>query len=122
MSPASRLSPGLLPFQQGGLDSLCGLYSIINAERIIKDAEVRFEVREGRMHHEGLRLGLPDIAPALVFTSSGSVGLDHSLDLLLEAPRIALPGKKTPADANSTAPVRLRVTGTIEKPVVTEIK
>jgi len=26
---------GLLPFQQGGLDSLCGLYSIINAERII---------------------------------------------------------------------------------------
>ena len=25
----------MLPFQQGGLDSLCGLYSIINAERII---------------------------------------------------------------------------------------
>jgi len=35
MTPASRLRPGLLPFQQGGLDSLCGLYSIINAERII---------------------------------------------------------------------------------------
>ena len=35
MSLASRLNPGLLPFQQGGLDSLCGLYSIINAERII---------------------------------------------------------------------------------------
>ena len=35
MSRVSRLSPGLLPFQQGGLDSLCGLYSIINAERII---------------------------------------------------------------------------------------
>jgi hypothetical protein len=35
MSTASRLNPGLLPFQQGGLDSLCGLYSIINAERII---------------------------------------------------------------------------------------
>lgn len=32
---ASRPSPGLLPFQQGGLDSLCGLYSIVNAERII---------------------------------------------------------------------------------------
>jgi len=35
MPSASRLSPGLLPFQQGGLDSLCGLYSIINADRII---------------------------------------------------------------------------------------
>ncbi|MFN8381126.1 MAG: hypothetical protein U0V02_04260 [Anaerolineales bacterium] len=28
-------SSGLPPFQQGGLDSLCGLYSIINAERIV---------------------------------------------------------------------------------------
>lgn len=35
MSPASKSTSGLLPFQQGGLDSLCGLYSIINAERII---------------------------------------------------------------------------------------
>ncbi|MCC6299850.1 MAG: hypothetical protein IT314_11160 [Anaerolineales bacterium] len=35
MSRASRLPSGLLPFQQGGLDSLCGLYSIVNAERII---------------------------------------------------------------------------------------
>lgn len=28
-------SSGMPPFQQGGLDSLCGLYSIINAERIV---------------------------------------------------------------------------------------
>ena len=35
MSPASKSTSGLLPFQQGGLDSLCGLYSVINAERII---------------------------------------------------------------------------------------
>ena len=31
----SRPSSGLPPFQQGGLDSLCGLYSIVNAERIV---------------------------------------------------------------------------------------
>ncbi len=31
----SILGSGLPPFQQGGLDSLCGLYSIINAERFI---------------------------------------------------------------------------------------
>lgn len=30
-----RPVPNLPPFQQGGLDSLCGLYSIVNAERII---------------------------------------------------------------------------------------
>lgn len=41
MSPTSSLS-GFPPFQQGGLDSLCGLYSIINAERFVNhssDAE-----------------------------------------------------------------------------------
>jgi hypothetical protein len=31
----TRNGLGLPPFQQGGLDSLCGLYSIINAERFI---------------------------------------------------------------------------------------
>ena len=25
----------MLPYEQGGLDSLCGLYSIVNAERVI---------------------------------------------------------------------------------------
>jgi len=90
--------------------------------RIVEDAEIRFQVREGRMHHEGLRIGFPDIAPDLVVSSRGSVGLDHSLDIVLEIPRIVVPGKKDPADPKATAPVRLRVTGTIKKPVVTEIK
>jgi hypothetical protein len=48
MAYYSRANSGLLPFQQGGLDSLCGLYSIINAERIInrssdEDAQQLFD-------------------------------------------------------------------------------
>lgn len=35
MARSSQLMSGLPPFQQGGLDSLCGLYSIVNAERFI---------------------------------------------------------------------------------------
>ena len=35
MRRSGRVMAGLPPFQQGSLDSLCGLYSIINAERII---------------------------------------------------------------------------------------
>jgi len=35
MTGYSRTTSNLPPFQQGGLDSLCGLYSIINAERFI---------------------------------------------------------------------------------------
>jgi hypothetical protein len=39
MSTRSRITSGLPPFQQGGLDSLCGLYSIINAERFINHSK-----------------------------------------------------------------------------------
>jgi len=35
MTKYTKLGAGLPPFQQGGLDSLCGLYSIVNAERFI---------------------------------------------------------------------------------------
>jgi len=35
MTTFTKPTPGFPPFQQGGLDSLCGLYSIINAERFI---------------------------------------------------------------------------------------
>ena len=35
MKGYSRTTLNFPPFQQGGLDSLCGLYSIVNAERFI---------------------------------------------------------------------------------------
>jgi hypothetical protein len=89
--------------------------------RVIEDAEVRFQFAQGRLHHVGLRLGLPDIDPELLVSSRGSVGLDHSLNIVLEVPRIVSPLMKEPVDPKS-APVRLRMTGTIEKPMVTEIK
>lgn len=42
----------LPPFQQGGLDSLCGLYSIVNAERIINgsSAEQAQELFDKMVH------------------------------------------------------------------------
>jgi hypothetical protein len=86
--------------------------------RVVENVEVRFQVREGRMHHEGLRIGFPDISPELLINSRGSVGLDKSLDLVLEIPRINLKEHK----AKPQAPVRFRVTGTIDKPIVKEIK
>jgi hypothetical protein len=48
------------------------------------------------------------------------VGFDKSLDLMLDVPSI-LPDKTNP-DGKKTAPVRFRVTGTIDKPTVTEMK
>ena len=31
----SKMENKMIPFQQGGLDSLCGIYSLVNAEKII---------------------------------------------------------------------------------------
>jgi hypothetical protein len=56
--------------------------------RLAKDAEIRFQVRDGRLYHEGLRIGLPDIDPSLQIASHGSVGLDKTLDLFVELPRL----------------------------------
>ena len=88
--------------------------------RVVENAEVPFQLRDGRIHHEDLRFGFPDISPDLLIRSNGSVGYDRTLDLVLEVPSILVgkdkpQGKKTPA-------VRLRATGTIENPIVTEIK
>jgi hypothetical protein len=90
--------------------------------RFVKDDAVRFEVRGGRVYHEGLRFGFPDISPKLMISSRGSVGLDKSLDLVLEVPRILLKQGTNSADIVAQTPVRFRVTGSIGKPVVTQIK
>ena len=88
--------------------------------RVVENAEVRFRVRDGRIHHEDMRFGFPDISPDLLIRSHGSVGCDRTLDLELDVPALLLDkGKPT---VKKTAPVRLRVTGTIDKPIVTEIK
>ncbi len=49
---SKRRVPNLPPFQQGGLDSLCGLYSIVNAERIINhsSAEQAQELFDSMVH------------------------------------------------------------------------
>jgi hypothetical protein len=87
--------------------------------RVVENAEVRFQVKDGRMHHEGLRFSFPDISPDLLVTSRGSVGFDRSLDFELEVPSIFADNKDV--EIKQRAPARFRFTGTIEKPIVTEI-
>jgi hypothetical protein len=70
-------------------------------------------MRDGRLYHEGLRIGFPDIDPELVIGSRGSIGIDETLDLFMDLPRLdkALRKEKGPA--------RCRITGTIGNPKVT---
>jgi hypothetical protein len=80
--------------------------------RLAHDAEIRFHVTDGRLYHEGLRIGFPDIDPELRLTSRGSVGLDRTLDLFVELPRLDRALRKT------KGPARCRITGTIDNPRV----
>lgn len=99
---------------------LADLYDKTPSEvvRVVKNADVSFEVKEERLFHEGLRIGFPDISPELLVTSRGSVGLDKSLDLVLEMPAVlAKVAEGTPSDL-----VRFRITGTIDSPNVVELE
>ena len=75
------------------------------------ESEIRFQVRDGRLYHEGMRIGFPDIDPDLVIRSSGSIGLDGTLDLHLELPRLR-------KDKRDQGPLQCHVTGTLSKPII----
>ena len=110
------------PLIQTLVKMLADMYGkkVSDVVKVVKNADVRFEVRGGRMHHEGLRFGFPDISPDLIITSRGSVGLDKSLDIELEVPAFLV--DKKDIDIKKAPPVHFRLTGTIDKPNVTEIK
>ena len=85
--------------------------------RVAKDAEIQFEFREGRLFQEGFQIGFPELSADLLCRASGSVGLDRSLDLILEVPAILAGKRNEEADV-----IRFKVTGTIDEPNVVEIE
>ncbi|MDG2221910.1 MAG: hypothetical protein P8L85_11040 [Rubripirellula sp.] len=78
--------------------------------RVVKDALIQFEVREGRLHHEGLRFGFPDIDPELEIQTYGSVGLDQTLDAYIEIPRF------DQQKHDELGPIVCHVTGSVSNP------
>src|SRR5262249_24071836 len=53
------------PLLQAMAQMLAGMYGKKPSDvaRVVKDASVRFQARDGRMYHEGLQMGFPDISP-----------------------------------------------------------
>src|SRR5262249_47904361 len=81
--------------------------------RVVKNSEVRFRIADGNVYHEGLSIGFPALGTDLQITSRGSVGLDESLDLHVELPRL---DKEKQKEKGS---IHCRITGTINKPELT---
>jgi hypothetical protein len=82
-----------------------------NVIHLIEESEIHFQVRDGRLQHDGQRIGFPEIDPALVISSRGSIGIDETLDLDLEMPRLR-------KDQSDKGPLQCHVTGTIHEPKI----
>ncbi|MCA9246999.1 MAG: hypothetical protein KDA42_07790 [Planctomycetales bacterium] len=81
--------------------------------RVADESQVHFAVREGRVFHEGLAFVLPDVAADLKIRTSGSVGLDESLDLTVA---LQLPAEMPLLAQFASKSLELHVTGTIDEP------
>ena len=93
--------------------------SFPDAITVAQDVSVQFMVKNGRLHHSGLAFILPHGEKSIDIVSSGSVGLDETLDLTLE---IKLPdgllGTGVVRDALTREPLVLKVTGTLASPKI----
>src|SRR6516162_3144958 len=81
-----------------------------NMIRIADDSGIHFEMRDGKLVYDGMRIGVPDFDPGLKITSRGSVGLDETLDLQVEIPHL------DPVARKERGPAKCRITGTISDP------
>jgi hypothetical protein len=84
----------------------------------IADAtSVAFELRNGRVYHEGLVFWLPELSKDIKWQTSGTVGLDESLDLTVQAQLpMTLVHKGALAQRLAQRPLEFNVTGTLKKP------
>ncbi len=94
--------------------------AIPNQIQVLKDSQIDFSVTDDGIHHSGMVFLLPELAKELTITSSGSVHLDESIDLLLklQVPKIAQTGKPFLAMLSqiTSMPIQLRVLGTVSEP------
>jgi hypothetical protein len=82
---------------------------------LARESVVTFELRDGRIHHHNLEFRLPPMR----LRSSGAVGFDDSLDMLLEV-TVELPDGIIAAVPSarelSQKTLRIPITGTLSKP------
>jgi hypothetical protein len=101
------VSPGRLGKQ------LAELLKVSPSIELIRQSEIAFEMRDGRVRHENLTFALG----GMEVSTTGSVGFDHTLDLVAQVKFPAgFLGEGPVLRAFSEKPFRVPVGGTLEKP------
>lgn len=87
--------------------------------RVADNTRVDFEVREGRVHHQGLTFLLPEISADMMWQTSGSVGLDETLDLTVavQVP-FSLAGENPLTRRLTEKPIQFQIVGTLDDPQI----
>ena len=87
--------------------------------RIADQSTILFRMENGRVYHEGLAFGLPDVSEDLIVRTKGWVSLDRTLDLEVELPvplKLVREGLFDGKTQGKT--MQLRVTGTLDDPQI----
>jgi hypothetical protein len=87
---SAKVTPG--PLARQAIDSVATLAQLVTRKRPdwadrdpqieLPSQDIAFRVHEGRVYHNGLKFQAGDV----LVTTRGSVGLDHTLDMLVEIP------------------------------------
>jgi hypothetical protein len=87
-----------------------------NVVHVVEENQIDLQIRKGRLHYDHLVLGFPEISRDLRIYSSGSVGLDRSIDLRISVPESLVAEDMERTDGTSV--VSFHVTGTVAEPKV----
>ena len=97
----------------GALKSLLGLIGLDDETLQVPDQDVRVRLRDGRIHHGKMPLKVREHT----VVSSGSVGLDKTLDLLVELPVTReLVDSDSLYDILEGQSIKVRLRGTLDNP------
>ena len=93
---------------------LMGIGEIPDQWNLTDEATVSFEVRDGRVFHDGLAIILPDIAPNFSIRTTGLVSINDEIEVsaTVELPS-ALLGESDLARKISQMPIEIRISGTM---------
>ncbi|MFT4558265.1 MAG: hypothetical protein ACI92S_003641 [Planctomycetaceae bacterium] len=85
--------------------------------RASEETHVDFRVENGRVHHEGLTLLVPELASGLTIQTSGWVDLDENIDvrILIDLSDV-ISSRVAMLNSLTQAPLEIRMTGTLKKP------
>lgn len=85
--------------------------------RASEETHVDFRVENGRVHHEGLTLLVPELASGLTIQTSGWVDLDENIDVRILVNLSSLATSRIEMLTSiMQAPLEIRMTGTLKNP------